>query len=226
MVTFVVTVEEKSPKLGKSLVRPRHKHGLDRGQPSKTRKLSRFRSAHWILVCIALLPRPLGAQWLPPLTPPEHPARFGDSTYHAVPAADLAFLGTLGGAVGCLPGLLGGRAAYGLFHGSGGGDLDGLAYAFYGCLAGVAIGLPTAVHLANHRRGSFWLDLLASAGIGAIGLGIGAALDPPASTAWLIPVAMVGLTVAAEKHVEHRVTPRAGRLPLTGARLPLRARAW
>jgi len=79
--------------------------------------------------------------------------------------------------------------------------------------------LPAAVHLANHRRGDFWLDLLASAGIAAIGFGVGAALEPPAGTAWLIPAAMIGLTVAAEKHGEHRVAPRSTeRMLLPGAR--------
>jgi hypothetical protein len=157
----------------------------------------------WVVACMSLSPRLLGAQWLPALMPPLHQAGSADSTYQEVPAADVAFLGMLGGAVGCVPGALAGGAAYEVFRGSGSGDDGGLAFVIYGCLVGVAVGLPTAVHLAIHGRGNFWLDLLVSAGIGAIGFGVAAALEPPEGAAWLIPLGMVGFTVAAEKHAEH-----------------------
>ena len=72
---------------------------------------------------------------------------------------------------------------------------------------GAAIGLAGTVHLANHRRGNVWLDLLAATGVAAIGVGAGAALHLPGATGWVIPLTMVGVTVAAEKGAEHCAGP-------------------
>jgi hypothetical protein len=176
--------------------------GVIRRADSRTSSL--FMLALGTVACVSVLAQPLGAQWLPAFSPSVHPARIEDSTYKEVPAPDLAFLGALGGAVGCLPGIMAGAAAYELLHGSGGGDIAGLEYAVWGCLAGVAVGSSAAVHLANHRRGNVWLDLLAATGAAAIGFGARSALHPPGPTGWLIPIAMVGVTVATEKSVEHR----------------------
>ena len=185
------------------------RRGVIRRADSGTSSL--FMLALGIVACVSILAQSLRAQWLPAFSPSVHPAGVKDSTYKEVPAADLAFLGALGGAVGCVPGTLAGAAAYEFLHGSGGGDMAGLGYAICGCLAGVAVGLPVAVHLANHRRGSFWLDVLASVGIAAVGFGVAAAAEPPDGTGWLIPAAMIGATVAVEKDAEHRLTPSSSR---------------
>jgi len=168
----------------------------------------RSSAACWMLACVWLLPRPIAAQWLPAVTPSQRPAGSQDAPDREVPAADLAFLGALGGAVACIPGAAAGALTYQATHGNHAGGLDAaIGYAALGCATGAAIGLAGSVHLANHRRGNFWLDLLAASGVAVLGLSAGAALDAPGAAAWLIAIAMVGGTVATEKGAEHRTTP-------------------
>jgi hypothetical protein len=136
------------------------------------------------------------------------PAR--DTPGQEVPAADLAFLGALGGAVGCIPGGVVGATAYRAVRQPEPGDLEGLAYALAGCLGGAALGVATGVHLGNHRRGSFWWDLVAAAAIGAVGIGVATSSDAPAASWWLIPISAISMAVIAEKHVERHSQPQPG----------------
>ncbi len=51
-----------------------------------------------------------------------------------------------------------------------GDDACGLEEAVYGAILGESVTLPLGVHLANRRRGNYGLSLLASVGIGALGI--------------------------------------------------------
>ena len=124
--------------------------------------------------------------------------------YEEVPAPDVAYLGTLGGVVACLPGAFVGGATHYAFRGPNSASVDAIAYVFIGCWAGASIGLAGATHLANRRRGDFWLDLAASLGVGLIGLGVIAAVDEPEPLAVAVPIAQIIATVATEKWAEHR----------------------
>jgi hypothetical protein len=64
--------------------------------------------------------------------------------------------------------------------------------------AGVTIGIPTGVHLANSRRGSYLKGLLGSTAIAAAGWGVAALAD---DARWLlaIPVAQITGAVLIER---------------------------
>lgn len=93
------------------------------------------------------------------------PAEGGHSTPRLVVG------GVLGGGVGLGLGALIGGAL-------GGGDTlcgddpCGFAEAIFGAIGGEVALLPLGVHLANGRRGNYWLSLLASAGVAAGGLAL------------------------------------------------------
>ncbi len=65
--------------------------------------------------------------------------------------------------------------------------LEGLVY---GGVAGGSALLPLGVHLANGHRGNYGASLLASLGIGAVGLGLAAATN---EGAFMIPVPVLQL---------------------------------
>lgn len=85
--------------------------------------------------------------------------------------------GLLGGAVGLVGGAIVGYQATG---GSDfcGDDRCGIAGGFFGGLAVEALGLSLGVHLGNERQGNYWVDLLATAGVAAVGIGAMVWIDP------------------------------------------------
>jgi hypothetical protein len=84
----------------------------------------------------------------------------------------LVFAGLIGAATGFVTGALVRRQ-------TSCDELDCLAPAFYGGLAGLSMGAPSGVHLANGRRGRYWPALAASLAIGAAGLGAAILADEP-----------------------------------------------
>lgn len=94
----------------------------------------------------------------------------------AVDVPLLAGGGLAGGAVGLFGG---GVLGYTL---SGGGricgdDSCGLLGGVYGAAMGEVVLLPLGVHLANRARGNYGYSLLASAAVGAIGVGLAGATN-------------------------------------------------
>lgn len=161
------------------------------------------RAALLVLVLAFTLVPSLSAQRLPMQVRSVRPLVGQDTTYREVPSADLWFLGALGGAIGCIPGAMVGGLAAGL-GGQGKGDIAGLGAVVTGCAVGITAGLATGVHLGNHRRGSFWLDLATAFGVAILGTGVATIVQLPPTVGWVVPIAMVGLTVAIEKRVERR----------------------
>ncbi len=88
---------------------------------------------------------------------------------HSASTPTLILAGLGGGTVGLFAGGLGGWQIGG-GNSICGDDACGLEGGAYGAIIGESALLPLAVHLANHHRGSYWLSLLASAGIGAAGV--------------------------------------------------------
>jgi hypothetical protein len=76
-------------------------------------------------------------------------------------------------------------------------ELDCLAPAFYGGLAGLSIGAPSGVHLANGRRGRSWPALAASLAIGAAGLGAAILVEEP-RLLLAIPVLQIASSISIE----------------------------
>lgn len=91
------------------------------------------------------------------------------------PASVLALGGLAGAGAGVLAGgLLGGTLAFAAIRCD---DQDGCGgeyavWAFNGAAAGMSALTPLGVHLANRRQGRYTPTLLASAGIGGLGLGV------------------------------------------------------
>jgi hypothetical protein len=81
-----------------------------------------------------------------------------------------------------------------------------------GFVVGASIGesalIPLGVHVANGRRGSYGLSLLASAAIAGVGL---AAAIPQGEGAWLIPVplAQIASSIAIERATARRAAEDA-----------------
>jgi hypothetical protein len=105
-------------------------------------------------------------------------------------------------------GLIGGAAGFftGAYTGGtlGGGnrvcgdDPCGLEGALWGAAAGVTVGLPLGVHVANHRRGSLGEELIAS--MAAAGVGLAAASATNSGVPLLVvPVAQLSLSIAIEQ---------------------------
>jgi hypothetical protein len=84
----------------------------------------------------------------------------------------LVFAGVIGAAAGLVAGAM-------VLRQTSCDELDCLAPAFYGGLAGLSMGAPSGVHLANGRRGRYWPALAASLAIGAAGLGAAILADEP-----------------------------------------------
>ena len=164
---------------------------------------------------LAAAPCPLAGQRLTPNPFPRAELDLGTNPPSARSAA-AANLGTAtpssGGNVGGM--ILGGVAlgAAGLFGGALIGDRfqrfpceDCIEGAFYGALAGESLAIPLGVHLADHRRGNLAPALVASLGIGALGLGAAVVTDQ-----WgillAIPVLQVAASIGIERHTA-RVRP-------------------
>jgi hypothetical protein len=118
----------------------------------------------------------------------------------------LVAAGVVGGGLGMVAGAVGGAVI------DGRPDDDCIDFCFgpgfvLGALAGEALGVAAAVHLANGRKGSFLLDLATSAGVLARGLAVGH--EAPAA-GLLVPVSQVFGTVVVERNTEHA---RRGILP-------------
>lgn len=111
----------------------------------------------------------------------------------------LVAAGVVGGGLGMVAGAVGGAVI------DGRPDDDCIDFCFgpgfvLGALAGEALGVATAVHLANGRNGSFLLDLATSAGVLALGIAVGH--EVPAA-GLLIPVSQIFGTVVVERNTEH-----------------------
>ena len=118
----------------------------------------------------------------------------------------LVAAGVVGGGLGMVAGAVGGAVV------DGRPDDDCIDFCFgpgfvLGALAGEALGVAAGVHLANGRKGSFLLDLATSAGVLALGIGLGH--EAPAA-GLLVPVSQIFGTVVAERNTEHG---RRGILP-------------
>lgn len=145
--------------------------------------------------------RPAGFEsWHPPAIEraPVSRAEMAGTSQAGTPGLVLA--GLAGGTMGFFSGLFIGGAI-----GGGnricGDDACGLEEAAYGAVIGETVGLPLAVHLANHSRGSLGLSLLASAGISAVGL---LAIDASNDGAPLIavPIAQLISSILIERRAD------------------------
>jgi hypothetical protein len=76
--------------------------------------------------------------------------------------------------------------------------LECLASAFYGGLAGLSVGAPLGVHLANGKRGRYGPALAASLAIGGMGLGAAILADEP-SLLLAIPVLQIAASIGIER---------------------------
>ena len=133
-----------------------------------------FRRLGRTLAVLALVALPLTAQrQAAPLArygAPHLPAPAGLPSARAqasVPGMVLA--GVTSGAIGVFGGGLIGSAVGG-GNAICGDDACGLEEAVYGAILGESVTLPLGVHLANRGRGNYGLSLLASVGIGALGI--------------------------------------------------------
>lgn len=115
------------------------------------------------------------------------------------PAAVLGFGGLLGGAAGLAAGMYAGAKLDSGNENEGCDEWCIPLGLIYGGLAGEALGIALGVHLANDRRGSLPMGILASAGI--LSLGLLTALED-ANVLLVIPVAQIVGTVVTERHTE------------------------
>ncbi len=162
--------------------------------------LHRFGS---LVALAALLALPLTAQrQAVPLTRYRAPSLFDRAI--ARPAATdqagipaMALAGVIGGTVGVFGGGLIGSAVGG-GNAICGDDACGLEEAVYGAILGESVTLPLGVHLANRGRGNYGLSLLASVGIGALGiLAVDASND--GIPLLVVPVAQLVTSIAIER---------------------------
>jgi hypothetical protein len=102
----------------------------------------------------------------------------------------LVFGGVIGAAAGFVTGAL-------VLRQTSCDELDCLAPAFYGGLAGLSVGAPSGVHLANGSRGRYWPALAASLAIGAAGLGAAILIDEP-RLLLAIPVLQIASSIRIE----------------------------
>ena len=115
-----------------------------------------------------------------------------------MPAAWLALAGAVGGAVGFFGGGAIGLGVGQIVARPGCIDYCGLGPAIFGALAGEALGVAGGVHLANRSRGSFGLDVLASAVVPAT---LAAVLTDRVHDKFLIviPAAQLAVVVVTER---------------------------
>ncbi len=164
-----------------------------------------------LLLAAALAAPPLAAQQRPsPLPVLAAPALLA----HAAPGTAsldareggglplLAASGLVAGAAGALGGALAGLVA----SCAGREDENESCYLnswLWGAAIGESLAVPVGVHLANGRRGSLGLSLLASAGLGALGLALleETHYDPPGAVLVSagIPLAQLVTTIAVER---------------------------
>lgn len=120
-------------------------------------------------------------------------------------AAKLSAAGLVGGAIGFFGGAYLG-AWIGDSRDDGIDDLDALHGALIGAAIGESMLLPAGVHVANGRRGSYWMSALVSAGIAAGGIGLleAAHWDAPAAPiiAAAVPLAQLGASIAIERSTD------------------------
>jgi hypothetical protein len=105
--------------------------------------------------------------------------------------------GLLGGAVGVVAGGLAG-AALGGGDRLCGDDPCGFEEAVWGAAVGMSVMLPLGVHLANHRRGSYGTELVASLVVGAVGLGLSSQSNNGAPLV-LVPVGQLVASILIER---------------------------
>jgi|GEM_PF-4981727 len=148
---------------------------------------------------LALAPAPSRAQHAPP------PGALR-TVAPAAPAANNAATGwlVLGGAAGAGAGIVGGALA-GMAYSC--MDECGYRAPLWGAIVGEIVLLPLGVHVANGRKGSYGLELLASAGLGAGGVLLGQQwTDAAPYLAYLVPLAQI----AAVAYVEQRTSGASG----------------
>ncbi|HEX7240660.1 MAG TPA: hypothetical protein VF263_10360 [Longimicrobiaceae bacterium] len=164
-----------------------------------------------LLLAAALAAPPLAAQHraapLPTLAAPVLLAQAapGAAWTDAREGGDLPLLaasGLVAGAAGALGGALAGLVA----SCTGREDENESCYLnswLWGAAIGESLAMPVGVHLANGRRGSLGLSLLASAGLGALGLALleETHYDPPGAVlvSTAIPLAQLAATIAVER---------------------------
>ena len=126
-----------------------------------------------------------------------------DSTRPSANGSGMALGGITGLAVGFVTGGLIGAALYD--NGSSEND-DQFAAAIIGGYLLSSITIPAGVHLGNHSRGNLASDVLVSALVGVVGLGISAATDN--GTAFLVvPVAQILLSAWMEERTTRHAPP-------------------
>ncbi len=138
--------------------------------------------------------------WQP--APPAPAIHMGwvDSASGSANGSGMALGGITGLAVGFVTGGLIGSALYD--NGSSESD-DQLAAAIIGGYLLASVTIPAGVHLGNHGRGNLASDVLVSALVGAVGLGISAATDN--GTPFLVvPIAQILLSAWMEERTMHQ----------------------
>ena len=114
----------------------------------------------------------------------------------------------LGGAAGASAGIVGGALA-GMAYSC--MDECGYRAPLVGALVGESVLLPLGVHLANGRKGSYGLGMLASAGLGAGGvLVVQEWTDAAPYLAYLVPVVQIAAVVYIEQRTSGESGVRAG----------------
>jgi hypothetical protein len=103
----------------------------------------------------------------------------------------LVFAGVIGAGAGLVAGAL-------VLRETSCDELDCLAPAFYGGLAGLSVGAPFGVHLANGKRGRYGSALAGSLGIGAAGLGAAILAEEP-MVLLAIPVLQIANSIRIER---------------------------
>jgi hypothetical protein len=128
---------------------------------------------------------------LPPLRPlrPLRPP-------HSAPALLVG-----GGVVGGVAGLFAGAVVGAKLSEQNNCEDCGLEGAVYGAIAGWSVGIPMGVHMVNGGRGSYGRSLLASLGIGTVGLAAAFATNSGA-VLLLVPVAQIVTSVQIERKTE------------------------
>jgi hypothetical protein len=102
----------------------------------------------------------------------------------------LAFAGVVGATAGFVTGAL-------LLRQTSCDEIDCLAPMVYGGLAGLSVGAPFGVHLADARRGRYGTALAASLAIGAAGLGAAILIDEP-RLLLAVPVLQIASSIRIE----------------------------
>jgi hypothetical protein len=137
--------------------------------------------------------------WQPAAPAPAMLVDRADSTHPSANGSGMALGGITGLAVGFVTGGSIGSALYDT--GSSESD-DQLAAAIIGGYLLASLTIPAGVHLGNHSRGNLAADVLVSALVGAVGLGVSAATDN-GTPLLVVPIAQILLSAWMEERTMH-----------------------